>query len=376
MALEMKEEHEPTIVIQGLSKTFYRPDGAPVRAVDGVDLKVDAGELLVLLGPSGCGKTTLLRLLAGLEDADQGRIEIGGSLVLDADRGVNVPTAQRPLNMVFQSYALWPHMTAFENVMYPLRNRGMQSAAAREAVMDCLKMVGVEAVAQQHPSGMSGGQQQRVALARAIVGGDRAILFDEPLSNVDAKVREKLRHELLRMQHELGFTAVYVTHDQEEAMILGTRVAVLREGDIEQLAAPETIYDYPASRYVANFIGSINEVPGSVIESDRHRTNVETPLGILASSTVEERTPGSRVVAMVRPESWDLRSERSETDGVNQVQGVVETVLFLGGSRTEYVVQVGDHRVTVWDHQSKSLALGTPITLSVAANHVFVFPSI
>lgn len=363
-----------SIEIRGLSKVFQRPSGEEVRAVDDVDLDVQAGELLVLLGPSGCGKTTLLRSLAGLETPDAGRITIEDVEVFNASQGQNLPTHRRPLNMIFQSYALWPHMTALQNVEYPLKNRGASAAEARERALSSLRMVSVEEVAHEYPGRMSGGQQQRVALARAVVGGDRAILFDEPLSNVDAKVRAHLRLEILRMQNELGFTAIYVTHDQEEALTLGTRIAVLREGKVEQLGTPEEVYRKPVSRYVASFVGSINELPAHVSSSESGMIEVECAFGEIISSQVEDVELDDRVVAMIRHEDLKISPVRESTGHTNSFVGEIENALFLGGSRTEYVVRVGETRLEVWIHGGDLLPAGTDVTVSVAPADVYVFP--
>ena len=207
-----RDRSEPAVRLSGLSKSFRRADGAVVRAIDDVDLDVEPGEFVVLLGPSGCGKTTLLRTIAGLETPDRGRIEISGRTHFSSERGIAEPPERRGISMIFQSYALWPHMTVFKNVAYPLQSRRRvpkHDIAGR--VRRALAQVGIDELERQHPAQLSGGQQQRVALARALVSQDSLVLFDEPLSNVDAKVREQLRAELSEMQRELGFTAIFVT---------------------------------------------------------------------------------------------------------------------------------------------------------------------
>ena len=253
---------EPIVSVRELAKVFRREDGSHARAIDGVSLDVAPGEFVVLLGPSGCGKTTLLRSIAGLEQPDAGTIAIRGNTVFDADAGIDMPPERRRLSMIFQSYALWPHMTAFQNVAYPLQNRRLKRREIAERVGRVFELVGIPELQRSYPGQMSGGQQQRVALARALAGDADLILFDEPLSNVDAKVREQLRVELLSMQRELGFAAIYVTHDQAEAMELAHTVAVMREGQVAQSGPPQEIYLEPASRYVADFVGSSNELRG------------------------------------------------------------------------------------------------------------------
>ncbi|WP_324278085.1 ABC transporter ATP-binding protein [Blastococcus brunescens] len=231
----------PVVEVSNLVKRFRRESGAVVNAIDDVSFEVAAGDFVVLLGPSGCGKTTLLRAIAGLETPDQGAIRIGGRAVFSAADRVEVPPERRDISMIFQSYALWPHMTAFKNVAYPLQSRRGRKVAKDEIarrVRQALELVGVGELETQYPGQMSGGQQQRIALARALVNNDELVLFDEPLSNVDAKVREQLRFELVSMQRKLGFSALFVTHDQTEAMELAHRIAVLDSGRIAQFGTP------------------------------------------------------------------------------------------------------------------------------------------
>ncbi len=259
----------PGVQIRHLTKSFTRADGTEVHAVDDISLDVEPAEFLILLGPSGCGKTTLLRAISGLDQPDSGTISVNGTEVFNSATNCAVPPESRPIGMVFQSYGLWPHMTVFNNIAYPLRNHRVPKSEIPARVEQVADMVGITAVLKQHPSQLSGGQQQRVAVARAIVSARSLLLLDEPLSNVDAKVRDQLRIELLRMQRELGFTAVYVTHDQEEAMALGTRIAVLQEGRIAQLAPPREIYENPASPYVARFVGTVDEFDGTIVARKR-----------------------------------------------------------------------------------------------------------
>jgi iron(III) transport system ATP-binding protein len=230
------------ITLLNLSKTFVRRSGEVVRAIDDVTLDINPGEFLVLLGPSGCGKTTMLRSIAGLETPSQGKVIVNDTPLFDAERRLAVPPEQRKMGMIFQSYALWPHMTVYSNVAYPLKMRGVPGKEIRARVHETLALVGIPELTDQYPGQISGGQQQRTALARALVGGSQVVLFDEPLSNGDAKVREQLRFEIKKMHDELGFTGVYVTHDQEEAMALGTRIAVMRAGKIDQLGSSTEVY--------------------------------------------------------------------------------------------------------------------------------------
>jgi iron(III) transport system ATP-binding protein len=257
------------VSLQGLRKHFTDGKAAdtPGRgAIDGLDLEIHDGEFFVLLGPSGCGKTTTLRCIAGLEDPTAGRISMGGKLVADPARGIFVPPDKRAIGMVFQSYALWPHMTVFDNVAYPLKHRhkGLSRHELAREVDEALALVGLRGLESRGPAELSGGQQQRVALARAVVARPRLLLFDEPLSNLDAQLRQRLRQDLRRVHEKTGRTSIYVTHDQAEALTLADRVAVMRAGRLEQLGAPTEIFLSPATRFVAEFVGFDNLLPGVV----------------------------------------------------------------------------------------------------------------
>jgi multiple sugar transport system ATP-binding protein len=269
-----------------------------VEVVRGIDLDVAPGECLVLLGPSGCGKTTLLRLLAGLETPDSGRIFIG-------ERPVEgLPPAQRDVAMVFQNYALYPHFTAFQNVAFPLTSRGVAASEIEPRVRDAARRLAIEALLERRPAELSGGQQQRVALARALVRNPAVFLMDEPLSNLDAQLRVQTRTELKRLQQELGTTTIYVTHDQGEAMTLGSRVALLRAGAIEQVGAPLDLYRRPATRFVAGFLGSpaINFVPVT-------RTNGALDVAGIRLDAGPDAPAGAVLEAGVRPEDVELATD-------------------------------------------------------------------
>jgi iron(III) transport system ATP-binding protein len=358
----------PVVRLRGVAKRFRRADGTVANAIDGVTLDVMPGEFVVLLGPSGCGKTTLLRTIAGLERADEGEIDIHGATVFSEARRIELPPEKRNLSMIFQSYALWPHLTVFDNVAYPLRSRGrrLSKAVLAEKVNRVLELVGVGELGKQFPGQMSGGQQQRVALARALVDGGDLVLFDEPLSNVDAKVRESLRRELLEMQRTLGFAAVYVTHDQHEAMELAHRVAVMGGGKVRQLGAPREIYSAPTSRYVANFIGTTNEIPATVRAVDGDTVVLDTPAGQARGvRATDALTVGDRVVACFRPEYGIVDDHGG--DG-NVWPGIVERVLFLGVT-TETIVRLGPtaQRVRITTLGEPSHREGDDITLTVPA---------
>jgi iron(III) transport system ATP-binding protein len=365
------------ISVRMLSKQFRREDGSIVHAVDGIDLDVHRGEFVVLLGPSGCGKTTLLRCIAGLEDPNSGLIDIQGRRAYSSKEVIRQPPQRRNLSMIFQSYALWPHMTAYENVAYPLKSRKVPRKTIADRVHAALEKVGIAELAKQYPAQMSGGQQQRVALARALVSGDELILFDEPLSNVDAKVREQLRVELMTMQREIGFSALYVTHDQTEAMELATRIAVMRDGQITQLGEAREIYDEPRTRYVANFIGSVNEVRGHIADVHTDTVTVRTDIGtIVGTPGVKGLEAGDEVVALCRPERCKLvpkGAENNDSDKTNELYGEVEASVFLG-SHTQHVVLVGGLYFRVWDPDPEFLEPHTDAKLIVAPRDVRILP--
>lgn len=333
-------EQTSAVSVRGLEKTFTRTDGTPVIAVDQVSLDVTSGEFVVLLGPSGCGKTTLLRCIAGLERPDGGEIIIKGDTMFHGEAGIEIQPQGRHLSMIFQSYALWPHMTAYDNVAYPLRSRRVPKPQIEERVHETLKLVGIPELVEQHPGDMSGGQQQRVALARSLVAGDDLVLFDEPLSNVDAKVRDQLRFELLQMQREIGFSAIYVTHDQIEAMELAHRIAVMNSGRVAQVGTPREIYERPVSRYVADFIGTANELHGTIAaRGDGDAVTVDTALGPIDAVADDHLAVGDDAILIFRPERCKFSTV--EQPDTNSWKADVQASIFLG-SHTEHVVRVGE----------------------------------
>ncbi|SFK52886.1 ABC transporter ATP-binding protein [Geodermatophilus ruber] len=365
----------PVVEVKNLIKRFRRESGAVVNAIDDVTFEVAQGDFVVLLGPSGCGKTTLLRTIAGLETPDEGSIAIAGRTQFSSREGIEVPPERRDISMIFQSYALWPHMTAFKNVAYPLlsrRGRKVPKDEVARRVREALELVGVGELERQYPGQMSGGQQQRIALARALVNNDDLVLFDEPLSNVDAKVREQLRFELVSMQRKLGFSALFVTHDQTEAMELAHRIAVLDSGRIAQFGSPQEIYHRPATRYVAKFIGAINESLGTVSAVDGDTVVVDTGHGRVVGALVGQRVAvGDRVAAMWRPERGLL--SREEPQAVNRWLGRVKAPMFVG-SHTEYLLAVGDVDVRLWSPRSDLVDAGAAAWVSVAPEDVRVLP--
>ena len=313
--------------IRDLTKTFVLPGGRTVLAVRDFTLRVEPGELLTFLGPSGCGKTTVLRILAGLERADAGDILVDGRSIR------SLPAHRRRVGMVFQNYALFPHLSVLENVAYSLRVRRVADAAVRSAVAAALESVGLEGLAARLPGQLSGGQQQRVALARALVMQPDLLLFDEPLSNLDAKLRIQVRGELRRLQKSLGTTAIYVTHDQDEAMSLSDRIVVMNGGRVEQVGTPEEIYARPASLFVAGFVGQVNALPGRIV--DRRQDGLLIDVLDRRVRVPDARAATDDVLVLVRPEG--VRLEPPATGGGI---GVVDDVEFRG-DRVEYRVRVG-----------------------------------
>ncbi len=273
-----------------------------VTAVDRVSFAVAEGEFVSLLGPSGCGKTTTLRCIAGLESASGGEIRIGAEMVVGP--GHETPPERRGVNMVFQSYAVWPHMTVFQNVAYGLRGRPKAEMDAR--VAEVLRLVGLEGYGARYGTELSGGQQQRVAVARAVVTEPRLLLFDEPLSNLDAGLRERMRFELLALQRRLGRTSVYVTHDQAEAMVMSDRIILMHQGRIVQESSPRDLYERPASRFAAGFVGNANLVEAELVAShgeDRHTIRLPGGMELAGHAATPGWTPGARVLACIRPEN-------------------------------------------------------------------------
>lgn len=331
--------------VENLHKTFLAAGQAEVRAIDGVSLNVQAGKLLTLLGPSGCGKTTTLRCLAGLERPDRGRIVINGKVVFDSEQGIFVPPSERTLGMVFQSYAIWPHMTVFENVAFPLRvarDRKYSAAEIRQEVGRVLEMVRLGGYENRASTQLSGGQQQRLAFARGLVRKPTLLLLDEPLSNLDAKLREQMRVELKKLQRTLGVTTVYVTHDQSEALALSDEIAVFSAGRIIQRGTPQEIYRRPESQFVADFVGSANFLYGTVAGRNEEGVTVDTPHGMIRCTFAERVQPGQTVVVTARPEDLVI-SEKHPGDGMNVFAGRVAHRVFLG-EVNDYFVDLGNGR--------------------------------
>jgi iron(III) transport system ATP-binding protein len=336
--------HDTALSVTGLVKS-YRIDGNPHPVVDGIDFEIEPGHFYSLLGPSGCGKTTTLRCVAGLERADAGQIRLGGEVV--AEPGRHVPTERRNFGMVFQNYAIWPHLSVFENVAFPLRVGGNRVGRSEvtERVDEALALVRLDGLADRSATQLSGGQQQRLALARALVRRPALLLLDEPLSNLDLKLREQMRGELRELQRRLGLTTLYVTHDQGEALAMSNRIAVMHNGRIEQEGTAREIYQRPTSRFVADFVGRANFVDAEVLDhADGGLMNL-TALG----HPVVARCPGGvsrgdRVTLSIRPEA--IRVHASRPAARNVVAGTVSRVEFLGDF-VETLVSVSGTAVVV-----------------------------
>ncbi|MDD3604209.1 MAG: ABC transporter ATP-binding protein [Kiritimatiellae bacterium] len=315
------------ITIEKLTKRFVAK-----TVLRDIDVQIAAGEIFFLLGPSGCGKTTLLRAVAGLNDPDEGRILAG-------DRDVtHLPPHQRDMGMVFQSYALWPHMSLRENVAFGLEMRGIGKADIQARVMRALEMVRLADRADSKPNELSGGQQQRVALARALVIEPQCLLLDEPLSNLDAKLRLEMRTEIRRICKEAGLTAIYVTHDQKEALSIADRLAVLDQGRLLQIGSPQEVYTRPGSRFVAQFIGETTFVEGRVLGWRDGRAEIETAAGIWMAQTAGGLEAGETVWLSVRPEAVQLHTDRA--DGPNVFKAELHATIYLG-EVAQHAVELG-----------------------------------
>lgn len=323
------------IEVRNLRKTF---GGQKVVAVDNVSFDVEEGEMLVFLGPSGCGKTTTLRCIAGLERPDAGEVVIGGQTVFSERRNIFVPPERRGLGMVFQSYAVWPHMRVYDNVAYPLARQRLSAEAGTQRVQRALTLVGLDGLEGRYPSQLSGGQQQRVALARAIVAEPKAILFDEPLSNLDAKLRVQMRTELTVLQHRLRFTGIYVTHDQIEALVVAHRVIVMHQGRIEQIGPPRDVYHKPETPFVAGFVGHTNMATGTMNCSSGPPCIVTSWGNVYVASAGAVQDKQDAHLA-IRAEKVQLFPQAPKEGLSNCWQGTVSAAGFLG-RRMQYAVQL------------------------------------
>jgi len=348
---------DPDVELEGVTKRF----GA-VTAVNAVSLEVRQGEVLALLGPSGCGKTTTLRVVAGFEDPDAGLVRIRGAVVND------LPTYRRNLGMVFQHYALFPHMTVFDNVAFGLKMRGMPRREISRQVAQAMALVRLEGLEGRYPAQLSGGQQQRVALARAVVTRPAVLLLDEPLGALDKKLREQMQVEIRALQREVGITTIFVTHDQEEALTLADRIAVMERGEIVQVGTPTEIYERPRSRFVSDFIGISNFLTGPVVAREAGILTVELPGALRVQVAAGDGrgdglTVGETVELAVRPEKIQLAA--TAVPAANCVSGRVENVLYLGPVTYYYVRIAGDARLVVMEQNQAPGPASPPYPVGV-----------
>jgi multiple sugar transport system ATP-binding protein len=349
------------IEIKDLTKIYGK-----VVALKKVNLSIEAGEFLVLLGPSGCGKTTLLRCIAGLETPDEGRIIIGDQTVLDAARGIAVPSGKRQVGMVFQSYALWPHMTVYENVGFGLWIQKLPAGKARQHVDGVLKDLGMQGLGGRYPSELSGGQQQRVAVARLLATQPPVFLMDEPLSNLDARLRLDMRSELKRLHYRLGVTTVYVTHDQTEAMTMASRVVVMNAGQIQQIDSPHRIYHKPASLFVAEFVGMprINTLPAQVVQRDGKSWLTTDDMSLQLARRLDQK----EVTAAVRPEDIGLFLEPHPEATEFKIYAVLP-------SGPEQYVQVkrGDRTLMIRETRQLDLKMDQTVWIRIAPSAINLY---
>ncbi|SNS94241.1 iron(III) transport system ATP-binding protein [Noviherbaspirillum humi] len=348
--------------VKALFTEYPNDQGQIVKAAQNVTFDVPEGKLFTLLGPSGCGKTTTLRSIAGLEKPKSGEITVAGRTVYSSAGNVFVQPNQRAFGMVFQSYAIWPHMNVFKNAAFPLEvgSKKYSKKDIEQRVMRVLAAVGLDHLADREATKLSGGQQQRLALARALVMEPKLLLLDEPLSNLDAKLRERMRFELKRMQRELGLTTIYVTHDQSEALALSHEIAVMREGQIIQIGSPRDIYERPNSKFVADFVGLTNFVEATVLapENNEGGYRVESSLGQLSVVSLEALRPGEQVLISIRPEDVELCENRP--DGTNVIHGTVDFKVFLG-EYLDFQVKFGDRSLLARVHPSLKTPVGEGI---------------
>jgi len=361
--------------LENIQKKFEGAlEGLP-PALGGVSLDIKQGEFFTLLGPSGCGKTTALRSVAGLERPDSGRITVGDRVLFDGAARTFVPPQARQIGMVFQSYAIWPHMNVFENAAFPLRVApGRLTEAEVEArVRRVLETVELAPLERRPASRLSGGQQQRLAIARALVMNPKVLLLDEPLSNLDAVLREAMRRELRHLQQSLGITTVYVTHDQAEALSLSDTIAVMQGGRVVQVGDPRSIYDQPANRFVAEFIGSTNVLHGRCSQVNGEAVHVEGSAYQIRCARKGGVQQGDKIAISVRPENIRISSS-GHTHAANEIAGRVVEQQFLG-SGADVVVAVGDERLRVWSSVEAVPAIGSEVFLSFDARHCMTLPA-
>jgi iron(III) transport system ATP-binding protein len=368
---------QDVLSVKSLCTEYPGERGQAIRAAQDVSFEVPDGKLFTLLGPSGCGKTTTLRSIAGLERPKSGEIAVRGQLVYSSAQGIFVAPNRRDFGMVFQSYAIWPHMNVFQNAAFPLEVRGGKLSRKEIAakVMGVLRAVALDDLAERAATKLSGGQQQRLALARALVMEPQLLLLDEPLSNLDAKLRERMRFELKRIQRELGLTTVYVTHDQTEALALSHMIAVMNQGRIVQIGTPRDIYERPSDRFVADFVGTTNFLDAVVLASGAEGgCRVRAALGDLNVQCVERVAANDAAVVSVRPEDVELSEQpHPHADGDNFYAGTVLAKAFLGDC-LDFQVKIGDFILLARVHPSLRTPVGDRVYVRMRAEKCIAVP--
>ena len=353
------------IEILNLRKTFHSGKES-FQALDGVTIHVPEGAFYTLLGPSGCGKSTTLRCLAGLETADAGAIRIGGETVFSAEEGIAVPAYKRDIGMVFQSYAIWPHMTVFENVAYPLRIQKRPRGEIRERVAGALATVGLLGLEDRPAPALSGGQQQRVSLARALIKEPRILLLDEPLSNLDAKLREQMRYDIKELQERLGITTLYVTHDQTEALAVSDSIAIMKAGRFLEMAGRRDIYCRPGSEFTADFIGLTNILKGTFRGKEGAFGKVDTAIGQILCPPSSEHQSGAEVIVCVRPEDLSITAAPPASQA-NVFTGEIKALIFLG-EIVDCQIMVGDELIRARVHPKSAFEKGQRVYIEADPN--------
>jgi iron(III) transport system ATP-binding protein len=362
--------------VRSLFTEYPGERGTVVKAAQDVNFEVPEGKLFTLLGPSGCGKTTTLRSIAGLERPSAGEIEVAGKVMYSSAKRIFVAPNKRNFGMVFQSYAIWPHMNVFQNAAFPLEVRKLAKKEIEERVMRVLQAVQLDHLVDREATKLSGGQQQRLALARALVMEPQLLLLDEPLSNLDAKLRDRMRSELKRLQRELGLTTVYVTHDQSEALALSHEIAVMNDGRVVQVGTPRQIYDQPCNQFVADFVGTTNFIGGTVTAvEDGNRCLVGSAMGPLRAQASQGVAKGIAVTVSVRPEDVELSEPPPPPgDDDNVCKAVVTAKDFLG-EHLDFQVRVGDVALLARAHPSLRTPVGDSIYLRMKAEKCVAIPS-
>jgi len=367
--LKQGKDSQGYLIVDHVTKDFGK-----IRAVNNVTFSVGKGEMVTLLGPSGCGKSTILRSVAGLETIDGGQILIDGECVSSAEQHVSIPPERRDLGMVFQSYAVWPHMTVWGNVAYPLQVHKVPKDEVDSRVRQMLSLVGLADMSDRNVTKLSGGQQQRVVLARALVHNPRLLLFDEPLSNLDARLRVSMRFEIRQLQQRVGISALYVTHDQTEAMVLSDRVIVMNQGRIEQVGHPLETYRKPVSAFVASFFGEVNFIEGKIAPFEQRETLVPVEVQthgkpqILFASPQPGMNAGDRVYVCIRPQDIEVVSESADTAESPAMRGKVSRIVHMG-SHVEYCIDVGEIQLNCHCVHDLGLTLGTGVNVLLKPGH-------